>query len=521
MTGPVIETAAGRLRGSVVGGVHVFRGIPYGAPTAGDARFRAPAPAVPWTGVRDATIFGPLAPQGDLRPMASGLWAALLDLLYPGYGTPLEGRAQGEDCLVLNVWTPATDNAHRPVMVWLHGGGFTSGAGSETAFHGERLAVREDIVLVTLNHRLGWLGFAPLETLGGSFEDAGVAGMLDIVAALRWVSDHIANLGGDPHNVTVFGQSGGGAKVACLLSMPVAEGLFHKAIIQSGPAMSALTQEDAERAGSELLRHTGLDADEALHLRDVSAERLLELQSEYTRRARKRAGMGVMPVVDGRVLPDQLCTVDEHWRGSHVPLLIGTNADEASMFLSSEPSFNQQLTREEAVRRLTAQYPSAVGEIRDLAKGRYASFAGHVLLSRLSSDIMFRGPTHRLAERRLTSSASVFVYRFAYETPVLDGILGATHSLELPFVFSTVDRIPLAGDRADRYQIAWAMGKAWTSFARTGSPSALGGDWPAYTNEYGQVTLLDADGHHGERPPDEVRAVMAQTRSPVFDSELP
>jgi len=264
----VADTASGKIRGVEVDGIRVFKGIPYGADTAGPNRFMPPAPVAKWTGVRDALEYGQSAPQSE-----PGARRAASDLAVAGAGL----RTEGEDCLVLNVWTPAlADGRKRPVMVWCHGGGFATGSGSSPITEGQNLARRGDVVVVTINHRLNVLGFTYLGEPGGTeFAASGDAGMLDIVKALEWVRDNIARFGGDPETVTVFGQSGGGRKVATLLAMPSAKGLFHRAIIESGATIRLVERDQATRVAAELMKTLGLGKTQVKALQSLPVDTIM------------------------------------------------------------------------------------------------------------------------------------------------------------------------------------------------------------------------------------------------------
>jgi para-nitrobenzyl esterase len=266
-TSPIVETASGKLRGSAAGGIFAFKGVPYGASTAGTNRFMPPQAPEPWAGVRDALAYRGHAPQLPGRPERR---PELQNILGPADATP-----EGEDCLTLNVWTPGLDGTKRPVMMWLHGGAFAYGSGNRAVTEGSNLARRGDVVVVSVNHRLNIFGFLHLADIGGErFAHSGNAGVLDLVAALEWVRDNIAEFGGDPENVTIFGESGGGGKVSVLLAMPAARGLFHRAIIQSGATVRVSTRERATALAEAAMRHLGIGRGECERLQEVPADRL-------------------------------------------------------------------------------------------------------------------------------------------------------------------------------------------------------------------------------------------------------
>lgn len=496
MSGEVVQSVYGKVRGSGDADCLIFKGIPYGASTAGANRFRAPQHPAPWTGVREATRFGPAAPQLGLPGTPDGLWAGMSKAMYPDTGGPVGiGVPVSEDCLILNVWTPSADTSARPVMVWLHGGAFLSGAGSELWFHADNLASRGDVVVVTVNHRLGLLGYLDVASVvGDSFQGAGIAGMLDLVAALQWVRDNIAGFGGDPGNVTIFGQSGGGAKVSTLLAMPEATGLFHRAIIQSAPALRAVEPTDGAQLAKDVFAELGLRPDQITDLQELPVDALLAAQGAVMMRSGGplAAAMRIGPVLDGTRLPHHPFEPAAPAPAAQVPLLIGTNVDETAMFLCMDPEFGQ-LTVDGVRTRLQPQFGDRVDDVLATYRHNHPEATPTRLWTRITSDGWMRAAATTIAERKVAGgSAPVFLYLFTYETPILDGVLGSCHSLELPFVFDTVDRVPFAGDRPDRFVLAAAMRDAWTSFARNGDPShpAIPG-WPRYDAEARATMLID------------------------------
>jgi para-nitrobenzyl esterase len=465
------QTTAGTVEGGRERGVLAFRGIAYAAPPIGPLRFRAPEPPAGWSGGRAATEPGHWAPQPE--PLST------LGSEKPG--------PQDEDCLTLNVWTPALDGA-RPVMVWIHGGGFTAGSGASGLYRGDRLAARGDVVVVTINYRLGILGFLAHPGFAEGGEPAGNWGLLDQIAALRWVRDNIAAFGGDPGNVTVFGESAGSISVNALLAAPAAAGLFHQAIAQSG-APGAMPLDAAAAIAAKVMAELGVSDPAAL--RDVPLARIMDAQAALL--AERRGGpLPLSPVVDGSVLPEPPLERIVSGRGATVPLMIGTNRDEYKMFIATDPRGREP--DEAVVRRriertfgvaATPLTPSAALEgYRRIRSARGDAVTPLELWSAIESDRMFRINSLRAAAGLSRFQPQTYCYLFDWESPALRGALGACHALELPFVFGTfdhggMDRFAGAGPDAER--LSTVMQDAWLAFARSGDPSHPGiGTWPAY-----------------------------------------
>ncbi|MCU1691916.1 MAG: Carboxylesterase type [Frankiales bacterium] len=466
-----VLTTAGPVRGRTTpDGVHAFLGIPYGGPTGGEHRFRPAPPVQPWTEVRDATAFGPSCPQPvDDSPEALAGMA-----LFGGTAEP----SVSEDCLVLNVWTPAPDDGARPVLVYLHGGGHAIGSASWPVYDGAALAGR-DAVVVTVNHRLGVLGYLRLDhLLGPEYAASGACGVLDLVQALEWVRDNAAAFGGDPANVTIAGESGGGSKVAALLTMPAADGLYARGVVMSGWfGLEGATPQQAEGVTAQVLAQLG-----------TSPEQLLTLPVEELVAASAALGgiySGLLPVVDGALLVDQPLTAVAAGRVRDVPLLVGSVRDEYSMFLPmiagpDEPAQLAYLRTVfgESVDDVLEQYGRCRPDL-DPARLRVAvATDGHVRL-----------PAVALAEAQSGAGGQAWMYRFDAESP-LDPSLGAAHGLDIPFFFDNLGTAPAAGTGPERQALAGVMADAWVAFGR--GALQLGDEaWPAYTAADRSTALLD------------------------------
>lgn len=492
----LVETTYGMLRGAESGGVWSFLGVPYGAPTGGPARFQPPMPPAPWSGTRDATRIGPACPQPTI----------------PGTEPHLPpGEVYDEDCLVLNVWTPQPgDGGGRPVLVWFHGGGFTTGSGSWPVYDGTALARRWDVVVVTVNHRLGVLGHLFLEELGGDrYASSGNAGILDLCAALEWVKANISAFGGDPTNVTVFGESGGGAKVSVLLALPSAQGLFHRAIIQSGPTLSVSTAEEAARHAREVLGEVRVGSLE--ELQQVTPDALISAEQTVARRASQqvvgagqRRPRGLSPVVDGVALPVQ--PVDAIARGlaSDVPLIIGTNRDEGTILTWASGVDLGSVTFESLPHQLDETTGGLGHKLVDAYRSARPNASASDIFVAIQGDRMMRMPSIRLVEARVTSGASpTFMYLFCWDD---GGPLGAAHALEIAFVFDNLGRFLVPEITPDRQVLAEQMSGGWVSFARTGRPDHPGLDeWPTYSLESRATMIFDRECRVEEDPLGDVR----------------
>ncbi len=467
-----VETHRGKVRGALEDNIRSFKGIPYGAAADGPNRFRAPKAPKPWAGVRDTLEYGPICPQlQPERPSFMASWTYDKDA--------------SEDCLTLSVWTPGLrDQRKRPVMVWFHGGGFSTLSGDRNVCDRTRLAKRGDVVVVTVNHRLSAFGFLYLGRLGGTeFAESGNAGMLDLVAALKWVHDNIAAFGGDPGNVTIFGQSGGGAKVSTLMAMPTARGLFHKAIVLSGSHLEALSPDEATRFAVAFLA--------ALDMKPVDIPRLAKLPTDrlVAGLAKVMASPGAKPsfspVLDGVALPKGPWQPDGPAVSTPVPMIIGTTRTETTSLLgAANPGLFVQ--DEAALKRNLAPWlpdrevPRIIAGFRKLMpKATPAD-----LFFAITTDRHLRQQAWTQAERKVAQgSAPVFLYELDWRTPVDEGRWGSPHSLDLPFVFDNVALSEsMVGTGSTPQRLADMMSSAWIAFARTGTPTVAGTPaWTPYT----------------------------------------
>ncbi|MDP9497251.1 MAG: carboxylesterase family protein [Actinomycetota bacterium] len=472
-----VQTGAGALRGAHEGDVLVFRGVPYAAPPVGDLRFRPPQPVAPWDGERDATRAG-LAPVQTAPPFQ---YVPGLDI-YAGLG-PV-----GEDCLYLNVWTPAAEGAGRPVLVWVPGGAFIRGAGSQPVYDGALLAREADVVVVTINYRLGALGF-----LLGEDEGAGNLGLRDQIAALRWVRDNAAAFGGDPDQVTVLGESAGAISVGCLLVAPEARGLFRRAVGQSGIGRAVATPELAQECRDTYLAEVGETS--LARLRELPVERLLEAQTRTVLALLLRYGIsgGFQPWVDGDLLPEQPVPAALAGRTAEVPLLAGWNAHEMALWRVLDPEL-AGLNEAGLFRRAEDRYGVLGRELVTLRRTQSPDLSPTLLWESVTTDVEFGWPTRSLAAAGAHAGRQVHLYRFEWAAPVPD--LGACHFLEVPFVFGTLDA-PGVGTVAPRTAETEALSatvrRAWTTFARTGTPELPDGAWPVAGTD-GPVVVLDGHG---------------------------
>lgn len=472
----VVETAAGKVRGGVSDGVHIFRGIQYGGSTAGKNRFMPPTPPGEWSGVHDTLEYGDSCPQVpyDLVKPASISWF-----------TPFYSTNQSEDCLRLNVWTPAlNDGGKRPVLVWLHGGGYSRGSGASSSYDGINMVRRGDVVTVTVNHRLNAFGYTHLGDLAGErFESSGNVGMLDIVQALEWVRDNIENFGGDPGNVMIFGESGGGAKVSTVLAMTPAKGLFHRAVVQSGAALRVETRENATKAASYLLEELGLKASEIYKLQTVPAQQLVSAQAAASVKAAREGRIRAFRPVLGEHIPEHPFDPVGSNLSLNVPVMVGTNKHEQALFSVADTELYD--LDEEGMKRRVGQL---MGSNADAAIAAYRKAFPEETPSgiyfTMASDQRFRVNSIRLAERKhAQDGANVYMYRFDWEAPAWEGRFRAAHAFEIPFVFDNAQlNSDITGGTPEAVALASKMSAAWIAFARSGNPNHRElPNWPSYT----------------------------------------
>jgi para-nitrobenzyl esterase len=474
----VAETNSGKVRGVDNQGIKTFKGIPYGASTAGTNRFMPPAEPPKWTGIRDALEYGHSAPQRDpaAPPPAQGALGVAAQRL----------PAEGEDCLVLNVWTPAlNDGRKRPVMFWCHGGGFASGSGSSPDTNGTNLARRGDVVVVTINHRLNVLGFADLSEFSTDFAASGDVGMLDIVQALQWVRTNIAQFGGDPNTVMIFGQSGGGRKVETLLAMPSAKGLFHRATVESGAAIQVAGREIAIRNAEQLLAKLGVSKSQVHELQQLPLNRIMTAYFEVVRDERgvDQTVSGFSPAVDGKILPQHPFHPSASPVSADVPMMIGCTRTEMTLFSANDPAafrLDDAGMRSRVQELMGDKAPAMIDLYRKLNPGATPSDIYFLI----ASDYRYGAPTFKIAERRAAlGRGPVYLYYFTWETPVQGGRLKSPHTMEIPFVFDNVQiSARLTGGGPEAMSLADKLSDTWITFARTGNPNnSKLPHWPAFT----------------------------------------
>lgn len=491
---PLVTTRHGRLRGADLGDVRVFRGVRYAAPPTGARRWQPPAPPADWDGERDALDFGPMPPQ-----LSDGLDEAL---------GMIRDAAFEEDCLTLNLWTPGPDAGRRPVLVWIPGGAFTSGSGSAPPYDGARLAGEGGVVVVTVTYRVGALGF--LATHGSAN-----FGLLDQIAALRWVREHAAAFGGDPDRITVFGESAGAGSLCALLAMPAARGLFRRAIVQSAAPTAMIDAAEAARRADKLRGRLGRS------LRDVPIEELLAAQQECVLEGPHSCGMFFVPVVDGDTLPKRPLAAVADGDARDVELVIGTTRQEMQLFaLGVDPpvleAVDEAALREAVAAELAGQVDAPethAGPLVDVYRKTHAGAAPHEILWAVQSDVRLRFPSIRLAERQACHNARTWMYRFDPVSPLQGGELGSCHALDLPYTFGSFAAprmAEFAGSGPTVEAISRTLRGAWCAFAADGEPGRTGGvDWPSYAASRRATLRFDVRCDLLDAPGEAERAALA------------
>lgn len=477
------ETRFGKIRGQRIDGVNIFKGVPYGGKLSGERRFRRPAILEPWTGVKDTLTLGPPAIQNPRR------------------GEP----DPSEDCLFLNVWTPANDVKKRAVMFYSHGGGYVGGSGGAGGQDGANLARNFDVVVVQTNHRLGLMGFLYLDELGGEeYAGSGNMGVADIALGLKWVNENIANFGGDPNNVMIFGESGGGGKTSCLYTMPEAAPYFNKCSIESGPGVRMLSTEQAARTTAHVLKELGLTESNWRKILEVPASTLLEIQSKIPTVPpfQPKDGLkdqepiwGFGPVVDGKVLPHHPFDPKATETSRNKPLLVGWNEDEHTFFAWQQKDIEPFNMDFEGIKgRLSTDFGEHTDQlITTYRKARPNASAPDIYVAIKSINMMGLGSIEIAEKKFQQQAAPVYLYNFGYKSnmkiPGTEYEMGTPHAMDISFKFNNevppkegeAPRMGFGGSKPDRFQASHNFAELWTNFAKTGKPSAENSpEWPAY-----------------------------------------
>ena len=504
----IVRTKYGSVEGNHENGQYVFKGIPFAAAPVGKQRWQSPKPPEPWHGVRPAFKFGPIAPQNPMLGME-----IMADLATT--------EPQDEDCLYLNIWTPDTKESLRPVMVWIHGGAFIVGSGSQEMFRGNTLTGRGGIVLVTINYRLGALGFMNLkEITQGRIPASGCEGLLDQIAALEWIRENIEAFGGNPDNITVFGESSGAMSIGDLMAMPAAQGKFQKAILESGGAGTVGLLEDGVATAAQFLEILGLKKTDADALYSMTVPQILSAQQKLNALLHEKDNRitPFQPVVDGDVMPEIPIHAIEKGSAKGIPTLAGTNLDEFKLFNAIDRSFRNMDEESMALRLETIIPPEHLTEViaayrRGRSQRGEDTGAGDILTA-IQSDYMFRMPVLRLVDAQCRNGQPAFNYLFTWKSPLMKGKFGSCHTLEIGFVFGNYDE-RFHGADPDTDLLSKKMQDAWTAFARSGNPACKSlGAWEPYGDRR-NVMVLDKECRIEIAPYEQERLAWNRFEMPV------
>ena len=504
-SGPIfhtVETTSGKVQGMSIGPIKMFKGIPYGAPTSGKNRFMPPAKPTPWTGVREAYDFGPISPQTFSDPRGEYGRLIMWDRHVGG---------MGEDCLTLNVWTPAVnDPVGRPVLVSFHGGGFATGSGNGPGFDGAEMALYGDVVVVTVNHRLAALGYTFLAGMGAppEFQYAGVCGLLDLVASLEWVRDNIARFGGDPSHVMIYGQSGGGAKTTAVLAMPKAKGLFHAAAVQSGSSLRLSTPESGTQAAEALLKQLGLSKGRVAEIQKLPWQQILEAQTAIGGGIR---GGRFSPVVGSDALPSHPWDPTAPEVSAYIPIIVSTTLEDAALALTN---FDLDETGLKAA--LNQRYAGKGDEIVALYRKHYPKKSPYLIQAQVGTDAGFRRSAVTQAERKSAQGkAPVYMYQWDWETPAYGGKFGAIHGIDVAASFHNV-REPFFAGQKEAKLMCDRLASVWVAFAKTGNPNNPQiPTWPAYEPTQRATMVFNNETRVENNPRAEIMDFWAKMPPPL------
>src|SRR5712692_9172238 len=519
----VAETTAGKIRGFRRNGVYIFKGVPYGAGTAGKRRFRPPASPETWTGIHSALQYGQVcSSQDSARFNSEGKNLANRDeesfVLHRGAAATVAG----EDCLRLNLWTPEINGCHkRPVMVYMHGGGFSSGSGHDLlSYDGESLARNHDVVVVTHNHRLNVYGYLNLQDLGGEeYVSSANAGLLDIVAVLAWVRENITTFGGDPGCVTIFGQSGGGGKVLALMAIPAAKGLFHRAIVQNGPFLKSLSPDYSGRLAELVLAEVGLSKSRVRELQAIPVDRLSGAAAEAMKKMPSHQSSlrqvygedNWGPTVDGRILPRHPFDPGAPEISADVPLLTGTDLHEGVSGLGRPDAIGMGV--EELNRLVKEEFGDGSQTIIDAYRRDYPKATPFDLYALIAAAPFRRAAFEQSIRKAALGSAPAYSYIYSWRTPVLDNRPGSFHACEIAFTFDNAEICDhYSGGTPEAFVLSKQISTAWMTFARTGNPNHDGlPHWPAYTSEQRATMYFDTPCAVRNDPEGEGLRLIAQS----------